>query len=132
MKNNFIFFLLVLLSACASKNQKEISVANPLKEKAISTWEGVIPCADCPGIVYTLTLKKDSNYIGKMVYEEKSVEPIIDSGNWIINDTGKIILSSAEKGSSPQYLLFKEKFVEMLDGDGNKIETNLNYRLHRK
>ena len=132
MKNNFLLLLVIFFTACGTKDQTSTATNTPLNNQVFATWEGEIPCADCPGISYTLDLKNDSTFSEKMVYEGKSVDPFINNGIWIINKDGKIVLTSSTKGSSPQYLLYDGEFVEMLDGDGNKIESNLNHTLHKK
>lgn len=51
-------------------------------------FQGVSPCADCPGITTTLTL----NYVGEnntsgsytqtLVYQEKTTDPYTENGTW--------------------------------------------------
>lgn len=131
MKNYFLFFLAIFLVACTSKKQNSVSTTRSLEEQVISTWEGEIPCADCPGILYTLDLKNDNLYSGKLVYLEKSVDPFASNGTWSIDAEGKIVLTPSTKGSSSQFLLYNGEYVEMLDADGKKIETKLNYKLYK-
>ena len=100
MRTPIFLVLLILLSACGSKNQTETTPANSLQDKVISTWEGLIPCADCPGILYNLELKNDSSYNSQMVYQEKPVDPVINSGRWSIDADGKIKLISSGKDTA--------------------------------
>jgi hypothetical protein len=80
MKKIAIFGSVILLhlSGCAFKtpeentvqgnvgNPKEIkpfaSHATALETLVFGPWQGTIPCADCPGINYQLTLQKDRTY----------------------------------------------------------------------
>lgn len=132
MKDYFPLVLIILLTACAPKENNSNKAANTLSDQVISAWEGEIPCADCPGIVYSLNLKKDNSYSEKLVYLEKSVEPFVNNGTWSMSADSIIILTPSAKGSSRQYLLYNGEYVEMLDGDGKKIEAKLNYKLHKK
>lgn len=132
MKNYFLLVLVILLQACAPEANHSNKAAKMLSDQVIAAWEGEIPCADCPGILYSLDLKKDKNYSEKLVYLEKSVEPFVNSGTWSIGADSVITLTPATNEGSTQFLLYNGEQVQMLDGDGKKIETQLNYKLHKK
>lgn len=98
---------------------------------AVGSWVGTIPCADCPGIAYTLDLNPDSTYRERMVYQGRSATPFVQSGTWGVGN-GRVQLKKQGPGNN-QFALDGDALV-MLDGDGNRIESALAdaYRLRRK
>lgn len=98
---------------------------------AVGTWVGTIPCADCPGIDYTLTLNPDSTYRERLVYQGRSATPFTQSGTWgVLN--GRVKLNKQGTGNN-QFAIEGEALV-MLDSEGNRIESALAeaYRLRRQ
>lgn len=55
-------------------------------DKIIGTWRGVIPCADCPGISYNLTLNEDNSYEETLIYQDRSAQPYTQTGMWRVNE----------------------------------------------
>ncbi|MBS1737591.1 MAG: copper resistance protein NlpE N-terminal domain-containing protein [Bacteroidetes bacterium] len=95
-------------------------------------WAGVLPCADCSGIQYELTLRNNQSYHEKMTYEGKNVNPFSEEGSWSISPQGKLVLSSSS--NSKMQFLIEDKKLRMLDQDGKIIKGNLadNYTLYPK
>ncbi|MBX0334517.1 copper resistance protein NlpE N-terminal domain-containing protein [Pontibacter sp. HSC-14F20] len=98
---------------------------------AIGMWSGTIPCADCPGIDYTLELHADSTYRERMVYQGRSATPFVQSGHWGVGD-GRVQLK--KQGVGNNQLVIEGETLIMLDSEGNKIESQLAdaYRLARQ
>ena len=46
-----------------------------------SSFTGILPCADCPGIQYVLTLDENS-FTEVSRYKDRSSEPFITEGAW--------------------------------------------------
>jgi copper homeostasis protein (lipoprotein) len=46
-----------------------------------ATFVGKLPCADCPGIDYRLSLNPDHTFSSNMTYEERN-SGFDDSGRW--------------------------------------------------
>lgn len=86
------------------------------------TYEGVLPCADCPGIKTEVVLSEDT-YILRRTYLERSETPFESSGKYIWDITGnKIIL----KGEEPHlHFLVAENMLVQLDLKGEKITGEL-------
>jgi len=99
---------------------------NPLP----SSFEGDLPCADCPGIRYQIDLFPDRVYYQRMDYLERNV--VVDSiGNWAMSGDGKL-LSLTQNGEIKDRLAIKDPAtLSMLDGQGLAIESTLNYELKR-
>lgn len=58
---------------------------NVRNDRIIGTWRGVIPCADCPGISYNLTLNEDNSYEETLIYQDRSAQPYTQTGMWRVN-----------------------------------------------
>ncbi|MDO6389153.1 copper resistance protein NlpE N-terminal domain-containing protein [Pontibacter sp. BT731] len=132
-----IGMILLCIAAACSTEPTSVSQSNaPMSNAevargAVGSWEGTIPCADCPGIGYTLDLNPDSTYRERMVYQGRSATPFVQSGTWGVGN-GRVQLKKQCTGNN-QFALEGEALV-MLDGDGNRIDSALAdaYRLRRK
>lgn len=129
-------FLLCIAAACStaptSVSQSNAEMSNTeVARVAVGTWVGTIPCADCPGIDYTLELNPDSTYRERLVYQGRSATPFVQSGNWGVGN-GRVKLNKQGSGNN-QFVIEGENLV-MLDMEGNRIESTHAeaYRLSRK
>ena len=84
------------------------------------TYEGTLPCADCPGIITTVTLNKDNSYVIKRKYIDRQSD-FESKGTWQIEKN--IITLSSE--NSPEKYKAEENRIIQLDGNGNRIEGDL-------
>lgn len=116
---------LCLLQACATAPKDSTPVAG--------TYYGKLPCADCPGINYTLTLNADKTYIESSEYLGEKSEPIVEKGSYSMK---KDVLTLQPASQSEKQLLRKvEATLVMLDKNGNEVSGDLasNYVLtHEK
>ncbi|MBF8963081.1 copper resistance protein NlpE N-terminal domain-containing protein [Pontibacter sp. FD36] len=129
-------FLLCIVAACStaptSVSQSNAEMSNvEVAQAAVGSWVGTIPCADCPGIDYTLDLNPDSTYRERLVYQGRSATPFVQSGTWGVGN-GRVQLNKQGTGNN-QFALEGEALV-MLDNEGNRIESQIAdaYRLRRK
>lgn len=129
--NNSRFLMLLALqlfvAACSSQQgmlePENIPVSDEeVYSRVVGTWAGTIPCADCPGISYTLRLEPDSTYRERMVYEGRSATPFVQTGEWDVN-AGRLRLNKQSKGRS-LFELAGDTLL-MLDADGNRIKSPL-------
>lgn len=110
-----LLFLIILTAGCNKQ------VENPKPKVNVSgSYSGIIPCADCEGIYYLLTISQDSTYSDKMVYIGKDVSPLENKGKWSVTDTNKIILTGKD-GNVSQLLISNGNLI-MLDAEGKKFE----------
>jgi uncharacterized membrane protein len=108
--------------AYVSEQQKAISDnATALKVQGI--YEGVVPCADCNGILTKIQLYPDMMYRTEMTYTGKSTTPIVDSGKYSINNEGVILLGDSANGYNQ--ITFDNDHLVMLDKNGKQIEGSL-------
>lgn len=96
------------------------------------TYSGVTPCADCPGILTTITLRSDGTFERKLVYLERSVEPHADSGQFAWNDAGGSVTLQQAGGDGQQYKVGENTLIH-LDRGGKPITGDLaaRYVLHK-
>ncbi|MFP8965400.1 copper resistance protein NlpE N-terminal domain-containing protein [Pokkaliibacter sp. CJK22405] len=91
-----------------------------------ANFSGTLPCADCEGIEVNLSLLASHSYVKKTTY--LGLTPVVKTeiGSWQF-DHYRLHLSSA--GDHTAYAMSSDHSIEMLDKDGNPIESALNYRL---
>lgn len=85
------------------------------------TYKGTLPCADCPGIRYTITLNEDSSYRLETQYLERGDSVFTESGMFTWDDTGSRITLN-ERGEKFQV---GENQLFHLDMEGNRITGDL-------
>lgn len=95
------------------------------------TYQGVIPCADCPGIKVTIVLNPDGTFQREDVYMDKKDGTINETGSFTWDKTGTIVTLKG-KDQTSQFKV-QEGNIVMLDTDGNIIEGPLaqNYVLQK-
>jgi uncharacterized membrane protein len=138
MRNRFWVFLMLvtIVSGCTTSelSTEPVDVAageSRLPGNMIGVWSGVIPCADCPGINYSLSLNKDNTFEETMTYQERDVDPFTRTGTWNITD-GTLTLIGPDT-TRTQFDLSIGGELNMLDQSGKRITSNLAdmYRLKR-
>ncbi|ARS35914.1 copper resistance protein NlpE [Pontibacter actiniarum] len=139
MKNFLLLPVLPLLFCAASCTTERPSepvaavqeaTAEVVEQTAavVGTWQGSIPCADCPGITYTLQLFPDHTYQETMVYQEREVEPVEQAGTWKVDASGTLRLQSPDSEGASAFKVMPDALV-LLGGEGNTVEER--YRLKR-
>ena len=89
----------------------------------VGSYSGVLPCADCEGIVTEVILVDESQFIrtpqslghGEMIFEETGIYTWGEAGNTI----------TLEGADEPNRYFVSENRIFHLDMDGNKIEGEL-------
>jgi len=107
------------------------AVNSPYIAKITGTWRGLIPCADCPGISYNLTLNEDNSFEETLIYQDRSAQPFTRTGTWRMND-GILELDNPENDLYKFSLVDGE--LQMLDkttGQPVASEQPAMYRLKR-
>jgi uncharacterized lipoprotein NlpE involved in copper resistance len=86
------------------------------------TYEGVTPCADCPGIKLRLTLRADGRYELATQYLERQPTPTTVHGSFTWNAAGSAItLDSA--GGGQQFRVGEGRLLQM-NRDGTSPAWN--------
>jgi heat shock protein HslJ/uncharacterized lipoprotein NlpE involved in copper resistance len=94
-----------------------------------ATFAGTMPCADCPGIRYSLDLKQDHTFSSSMTYEERN-SSFADAGTWELGSGGVLVLHGGHNSTS-KFKIVNGDTLRQLDGDGNEMPSKLNYDLKR-
>lgn len=108
---------LFILSNCSSGN-----ITYPA-----GTYYGILPCASCPGIHYSIQFLSDSTYNESVFYEERSTEPEIHGGKFEMDKKGKIRLLDKKPEEGLAQMKLNESEILMLDIEGNVIEGSLEH-----
>ncbi|HAY3542728.1 TPA: copper resistance protein NlpE [Elizabethkingia anophelis] len=82
------------------------------------TYEGTLPCADCPGIKTTITLKDDNTYTISEEYLERKTKAE-DKGKFEWDKSGSKV-SLISKDGKRQYFVGENQLIH-LDMDGKEI-----------
>ncbi|MCK2184694.1 META domain-containing protein [Halomonas getboli] len=129
----FSYFLVLALwlAGCAAVER------SPDAEAALgelpASYRGELPCADCAGIHYQISLFPDGVYTLSAVYLGTD-EPrrLHEQGEWALNAGGDILtLAGGDQGPRQWRIVDEGNGLEMLDLEGHAIDSSLNYRVQR-
>ena len=99
------------------------------KSKLSGTYEGTLPCADCPGLQTLITFNSDGTFHMEETYLERSDKPTITDGTWVLN---KDIITFTAGDYKFTYKLISEKEIRWAPGGQEITGTNLNWSLLKK
>lgn len=109
-------------AAADSATHSTTSALGDTSENALDwngTYEGTIPCADCPGIKISLTLNTDKTFtITEEYIDRKSKNE--DKGSFTWDKTGSIITLKG-KNAATQYKVGENVLIQ-LDTEGKEID----------
>lgn len=96
------------------------------------TFEGTLPCADCPGIDTSLELRADGSYAITERYQERPASNSGD-GTWTVEDQDRTIRLDPNSKSEPDrlYRIESPDRIVQLGADGQPIDSGLDYGLSR-
>jgi uncharacterized lipoprotein NlpE involved in copper resistance len=121
-------YVAVFLIAC---NNHDSNSEKRKDNNITGNYHGMIPCADCRGINYILSLNEDSTYILSMEYIGKPEERNLftSSGYWTIESKNVKLLNKADGN----YLFqIKDSTLLMLDMNGNIMKNPDKFILKKK
>ncbi len=136
LRNVLFFALLTGLAACNnhSAHQTQDSLQTHTTPSGsvthiTGTYQGTLPCADCPGKDYQISLYDDHTYQDLVSYQGRGNNiASVETGTWkAVNDS---IVMLERKNDSSSFLAAEGKLV-LLDRAGKRIEGVLasNYEL---
>lgn len=89
------------------------------------TYKGTLPCADCAGIEFTLTLNADKSYSLTRTYQTTPEANYASAGNFVWDENGsKISLQGTDEDNKFSFLIGENKAL-LLDQEGNVITGDL-------
>jgi len=83
------------------------------------TYEGVLPCADCPGIKTRLTLNRDGSYELSTQYLDRQPAPQVVRGQFTWNAAGSAI--ALDQNGNGQQFSVGEGRLSQLNRDGTPV-----------
>ncbi len=131
MKNLLLWLVLSgFLMACHPQKQNNQNIGNtdlqttsPHASKILGTYSGTLPCADCEGIQYSLTLDEEAQYETSVIYLGKSDKIVTTRGVWSLQNDTTLVLDTAGT-EQDQFWVGQDQLV-MLDKKGERIEGDL-------
>jgi uncharacterized lipoprotein NlpE involved in copper resistance len=124
---------MVLLTACGAPST-ESDVMDPLEVIEVETrWVGTLPCADCAGIAYDLSLNpKAGRFTLVTTYLETADgdQTYERAGRYAWNETVVCVTPSLPEPEEC-FLLADANTLHKLDMAGNVIESDVSYDLTR-
>lgn len=108
---------LIVITACSS-NQKNME-----KLLAGKSYGGVIPCADCEGIAYSLSFYANSRYESRSMYIGENNNKFVKQGSWRAGADSTITLVP-EEGDPRRLKVVGGEFL-LLDREGEEVEGRL-------
>jgi copper homeostasis protein (lipoprotein) len=120
-----------LFALFGCNNRSETQVLQPTQTEELKpmqqSWRGVLPCADCEGIETSLFLQKDGTWVMNQRYQgAKEPSSFATYGTWA-RTAEKLVLTDTT--GEKTYFRAKGEGMEMLDREGNPIESQFNYTL---
>jgi copper homeostasis protein (lipoprotein) len=95
-----------------------------------ASFVGILPCADCPGIRYTLNLWPDQVYALRMEYLERE-GAFDDIGRWELAPENKRLTLRGGREAPLLFAVRDRDTLRKLDGEGREIDSKLNHDLAR-
>nr|WP_024965653.1 copper resistance protein NlpE N-terminal domain-containing protein [Pantoea sp. IMH] len=127
MKKSAVVLLATLLAGMLTGCQgRETVVAAQAPQAIAQTYRGVIPCADCEGIEVTLLLQQGGEYRLNERYLGTDVTGDPQQGRW--TRTAEMLVLVSDKGEK-RYFRPRDSGLEMMDTQGNPIQSTNSYRL---
>ncbi len=145
-KSIFVFvtlaFVLVAQSQSNDTQQEAHFVAQAKTMHLLGTWQGTTPCADCSGIVTTLTLyTKAPHDFTEAIYrlQLKYIDrgSFTNYGSWTVlrgmpgDPNATVYQLDPDKPGKQYYLRVDDDTLQQLDGDMKPIDSKLNFTLKR-
>lgn len=129
---NFIIASAVLaagllgLSGCNNRTDS-VTVAPAEYTPMQQSFRGILPCVDCGGIDTSLFLEKDGTWVMQQHYQDAKAPSVFSSwGTWA-RTANKLVLTDSD--GEKWYFHPAGESLEMLDREGNTIQSSLNYTL---
>ncbi|MBI1284356.1 MAG: DUF4377 domain-containing protein [Thiobacillus sp.] len=134
---SIVFVLVTMLSACAHENEvtpSKPAVASPVDSHTsrnsldwAGVYEGVLPCADCPGINTRLTLGIDGTFERQTRYLDRETVPRTELGKFTWHASGNAISLDAN-GDGQQYAVGEGRLI-LLGRDGTRPDPQASNRV---
>lgn len=124
----FLVAILLVVIADGSAAQS----AFPVRLGALpATFQGVLPCADCPGIHYHLNLFGDRAYYLRTLYQDRQDGTFYDIGSWLWSSDGRTLVLRGGREANLYFEIKDADTLVKLDIKGQPIASAANHELRR-
>lgn len=118
MKKIILLVLLALLYSCqkqsAAEKKPEAKIVNyKLKGDYVGIYKGILPCADCQGMITELAINENSTFCLKTKYDGKGEKVFMHKGHFTWNKNGTIIILTDIENAPNQYLVGKNTLTQL-------------------
>lgn len=121
-----VFLVVATLSGVAAEDGDRPLPAHGLRLP--TTFTGVLPCADCPGIRHHLNLWPDQVFHLRQTYLEKD-KAFDDIGRWSIDPARRALVLRGGREMPLRFEIIGPETLRQLDVQGQPIESDLPYEL---
>jgi len=98
-----------------------------------ATFEGELPCADCPGIFYHLDLFDDRVFFLRTTFDGRGAGAVVDTiGSWVVAGDDSRLALFGDTEAPVFFRVLDDGNLRKLDVEGRDIESSLNYDLKRR
>ncbi len=128
----FLLFIYGCQGSDSVRSKDHLSGKATQSLESPSSYSGLLPCASCSGIRYTLNLWPDNAFFLRLTYLGKGQgegDSFYDIGQWVIN--GKVLTLMGGKEVSQMFAIKNADTLRKLDTEGKEIQSKLNYDLIR-
>ena len=139
MRRLLMWVLLALPAALLAEPPADAPAASSADDPMLklqplpASFSGTLPCADCPGIRYSLNLFDDHTYHLRMEYLGKEPPKSSDDlGRWGFMEEGRRLQLRGNRDRVSYFRLKDTDRLRKLDVEGREIESILNYDLVRE
>jgi len=117
-----------------SKPVENNVTSNIVADSSAPIWgvfEATLPCADCPGILTRIFLRKDFTYIKEENYQgitDTMPHIFYDLGKWMLKDS--TITLTGQTSDTTRYRVWKDLTIQMLAQDGTAMPDSVASKYH--
>jgi copper homeostasis protein (lipoprotein) len=116
-----------------------LELLEPEKQEPFASYEGVLPCASCEGIVTQLELSASPSatntgeYVLTEIYiGQDESEPFVTKGSWMLKDEGGVMTYELQKEDGViKYIQLDQSMIRMVGADGSAFPSELPYNLKK-
>lgn len=124
---SLVFVALLSLTACkktANTASESTSIDSTQVTRTVSgMYEGVLPCADCPGIETSLAFNNDATVSKTILYQDRDKTSETEKGNWKLN--GPYVEVTFADNQKEFYLIKTDSTIAVLDQDKKEVQSEL-------
>lgn len=137
-KTIYIFFIVFAFVSCKKTIQENNTAEQIINTEQVpdmhtseialdwqGVYRGVLPCADCEGIVTTVKLNDDTTYVITRLYLGKDEKTFEETGTFQWTEDGNGIVLKEKVKDSPTLFKVGENRLLHLSQDGEVIEGEL-------